>query len=121
MNSMNKRTDLNTHIERTLNSLDGIQRAEPGAWFYNRVAARLNREETSAWSVIARFLARPAVTVCGIVTVLVINLVLLVQPVPDTFIQEMASGARPADSSLNEPEYVMANNSSFDSENLLQP
>jgi len=71
--------DLNQRIEDTLNSIDGLQKAEVPAFFYTRVHARLERKlamPQNTWMPV-----RKPVWVIGILTVLLVaNVFLIASP-----------------------------------------
>lgn len=67
---MNKKEE---HIETIMNSLDGIQRATPGPFFFTRVSARLQREQKSSWQTLARLVARPAIAISGLCLIVLLN------------------------------------------------
>ena len=76
---MNKETDFGKRADKTLESLDGIQRAEPQPYFFTRLKARLEREDKSIWEMIGSLLARPAIAVVGLCLILALNVIILVQ------------------------------------------
>lgn len=105
--------NIEKRIDQTLNSLDGIQRAEPQPWLYARIMKRLHREEDkTAWGAIGSFLARPAVAIAGLCFILVLNGFLL-------FKEEKESQAIVSEQMV-ESESLMASSSSFEYENLVQ-
>jgi hypothetical protein len=59
--------------ESILNSLDGLQKASPGAFFYTRVQARLQKEETGFLGKIALFLTRPTVALAMLCLIFLLN------------------------------------------------
>src|SRR5438128_1299417 len=67
-------SSIHNKVEQTLNSLENIQRAEPGPFFYTRLMARMSRVETG-WEKFSGFIARPAVALAGILMVILINIV----------------------------------------------
>ena len=71
---MNKKLDLENRVNATLNSLDHVQRATPGPFFFTRVQARLNKEEKSSWEQIGSFIGRPQIAFAGLCLVIVLNL-----------------------------------------------
>ena len=74
---MQEKENIDDRVERALNSLDGTQRAQPSPWLYNRVLARMRKEEKSAWTQVGDFLARPAIAFGGLFIVLAINIIFL--------------------------------------------
>ncbi len=59
--------------ENILNSLDGLQKASPGAFFYTRVCARLQKEETGFWGKLALFLTKPTVALATLCLIFLLN------------------------------------------------
>jgi hypothetical protein len=114
---MEQKNTIDGKIERALESFDGLQRATPQPWFYTRVKARLQREEKTVWESIGSFLSKPAVALAALTTILVVNVFILTK---QNHLQETAPVAgqslQPTDS-----ESIIASNSSFDYENLVQP
>lgn len=76
---MNKDKEIERKVEAALNSFEGIQPASPGAFFYTRVHARLYRSEKNIWDSIGMLIARPAVAVTVICTILLMNVLVLFQ------------------------------------------
>ena len=70
---MNNKQQIQQEVEKTLNSLDNIQRAESNPFLYTRIKAALQKEERSAWGKAIGFMARPVVAVATIFLVLLIN------------------------------------------------
>lgn len=57
---MAKKQFTDSELESILNSLDGIQKAEPAQFFYTRLSARMQREEQSALARVIKYITRPA-------------------------------------------------------------
>lgn len=93
------------NIDAVLDSLEGIERATPGAFFFTRVSARLQHEQKSPWQEMARLIARPAVAISGLCLVLLINVWVVV-----TGSEEQAS--------IQNPEMVLADEYAVTSSNL---
>ena len=74
---MNRQPDFKKKADQTLESLEGIQRAEPQPYFFTRVKARLERDEKNIWEVTGAFLARPAIAFSGLCLILAINVFIL--------------------------------------------
>ena len=62
-----------------MNSLDGMQSATPGPFFFTRVQARLHRAEKSPWEAASAFLARPVVAIAIVCLVILMNTVAVLQ------------------------------------------
>jgi len=112
---MNERHDIEQRIDRALESLDGLQRAQPAPWFYTRLRARLERNEpVTVWERMGSFLSRPAVVVAGLCVILVANAtILLKQPAAPAAPNTVAQSE-----TVVESESLIASSSSFDYENF---
>lgn len=76
---MKRHGDIESKIEETLSSLDGIQKAGPGHFFFTRVKARLENEPRSGWDIITGFLAKPIVAGAIVAVVIATNLIAVYQ------------------------------------------
>lgn len=76
---MNKEKELDKKVEAALNSLEGIQHASPGAFFYTRVQARLHKSEKNIWDHISILIARPAIAITVVCMILLMNMLVLFQ------------------------------------------
>jgi len=70
---MNKKIDIQTKVEQAMQSLDGMQSATPGAFFFTRVQGRLSRVDKNVWERVSAFIARPAVAFSLIFLVILMN------------------------------------------------
>lgn len=61
-----------SRAEKTLNSLNGIQRAPANPFLYTRVKARLD-EQRGFWAKAARFLGQPALAFSASILFIAIN------------------------------------------------
>jgi hypothetical protein len=111
---MNKQQDMTNKVNEALESLDGIQRAEPAPWFFTRVKARLERDERNVWETAGRFLARPAVTIAGLFFILTLNVFILVKRDATATTGAFATTT----SQAPEDENILVAANSFDYENL---
>lgn len=101
-------------IEDALNSLDGIQRAEPQPFFYTRVIGRLQREERTVWETMGSFISRPVVVIAGLCLILVMNgFILMNQDNTATNPSQAATEQINTDN-----DYILASSSSFDYANI---
>lgn len=83
---MKKEQNISQEIESTLSSLDGVQRAEPGDFFFTRLQARMQRSGAAdAWERFIAIVTRPSVAIAGVVLVLAVNTIMFVQlkPAPE--------------------------------------
>jgi hypothetical protein len=114
---MKQKQDIERRVDQTLDSLDGLQRAEPAPWLYARIQARLQREEKSPWATISGFLAKPIVAFAGLCLILAVNVFFLVSEPKETAPVSIAG----QNETMPESESIIASNSSFEYENLVQP
>lgn len=71
---MNKRRDIDQEIERTLASLDGVERAQPDDFFFTRLRARMQRmEPADGWERFIGLMTRPAIAITAIALILGLN------------------------------------------------
>ena len=115
---MEQGRDINRMSEKALNSIDGIQRAEPEAWFFSRVKAKLTRDDKTSWAVISSYLSKPSVAIAGLCLVLALNVAFLVgqkAKAPER------SYSQAEQQLVSDNESIIASSSSFEYENLLQP
>jgi hypothetical protein len=115
---MNKQPDLNKKVDETLNSLDGIQRAEPQPFFYTRLMGRMQRNEKPLWETIGSFLSKPAVAMACLCVILAFNAFILFKQGTETNITAQPDLSK--ETLVTDNEYILASNSSFDYENLDQ-
>lgn len=114
---MHMKQNIQQKVEDTLNSLDGIQGAEPTPFFYTRLRTRMQSGERSVWVRMGSFIGKPAVVIAGLCMVLIFNAVLLIrQEITPTRSMPVVSST----DLVTDNEYVLATNSSFDYENLDQ-
>jgi hypothetical protein len=113
---MKMKNEIQNKVQQALDSLDGIQRAEPQPYFYTRVIGRLQRNEKTVWETMGSFMARPVVAVAGLCLILVLNAVILLRQ--DT--QTTTSSPVAIDQLVTDNEYILASSSSFDYENFDQ-
>lgn len=76
---MDKNTAIKNKVEAALNSLDGIQSASPGPFFYTRVQAKFHTEDKNVWNRVSILVARPAIAVTVVCLILLMNILVLVQ------------------------------------------
>ncbi len=98
-----------------MNSLDGMQGASPGPFFFTRVQARLQQQTSSGWESVTSFITRPAVALAGVCLVILLNAVAFYLR-PDSVSPVAASIAQ------SEPGYAdeygsLANNFLYDENN----
>ena len=116
---MNKHHDTNKRVEEALNSLDGIQKAEPQPYFFTRLTGRLQRNEKTPWELMGSFLARPVVVIASLCFILVFNSFILFRQ--DSGVRNTPSIAgQQTEQVITDNEYILASSSSFDYENFYQ-
>ena len=67
------KNEIDNRIEKTLESLDGIQRASPGPFFFTRLYVRMNRQTRNFWEEMGSFLAKPVVALAGLAVIVFLN------------------------------------------------
>ena len=115
---MKQKIDLEQKVEKTLNSLDGIQRATPQPWLFSRIKVKLmQQDDKTVWGVIGSFLSKPVVAIAGLCLILMMNGYLLFNQQKEASSVILIS----QNEELLDSESLMASSSSFDYETLLQP
>ncbi len=112
------REELNSRVDKTLESLDNIERASPGPYFFTRLEARMNRGANQArnfWERSGSFLAKPVVALGGVLVIAMINLTLIFSAKDDSInnITEPEQSQYAAND-----EYVQLTNSAYEIENI---
>ena len=115
---MKQKIDIEQRVEKTLNSLDGIQRASPQPWLFSRIKGKMmQQDDKSVWGTIGSLLSKPVIAIAGLCLILMMNGYLLFNQYKEPSSAILISqNDEPLDS-----EPLMASSSSFDYENLLQP
>jgi len=98
-------------LQKAMDSLEGIQRATPGEFFYTRLRARMLRKEQSFWETSGNLLSRPAIVIGGLCLVLLMNTLAIFDQS-----SKLATTNDPGELSLVE-EYTIASNTLLDYEN----
>jgi len=87
-------------VQETLNSLDGVQKAGPGPFFFTRVQAQLQRQRGSGWERAVSFITRPSIALTGLCLIILLNaMAFYFQPAG-------GSGALAVSAAGNEPGYA---------------
>ena len=76
---MKKQEHIENQIDRALNSLEGIQRAEANPYLYTRIKARLDGKEGAFWNVAANFLTRPVAVMATFLFLVIMNITFIVE------------------------------------------
>ena len=105
---MNNKNPIQEEIEKTLNSLNGIQRAAANPYLFTRIKARLEGEEKSFWGRALTFLSRPSVAVPAIVLTILINTAVF-------FEFRSERGQVPQDEEAFASEYNLSDNTIYES------
>lgn len=112
---MNKQSDIGRKVDKTLESLERIQKAEPMPFFYTRVRARLERYEKNVWEALGSLLSRPVVAFAGLFFILGLNAFILFKK--DT--EKLPSNFALQNGQLPVEEYILTvASNSYDYENL---
>ena len=70
---MEKLPTIQNEVELTLNSLNGMQRAEASPFFFTRLTAKMEASPLSFWTRAMAFLSQPAVSLSLLLFFLVLN------------------------------------------------
>ncbi|MES2517088.1 MAG: hypothetical protein V4585_03205 [Bacteroidota bacterium] len=70
---MDNLPNIETKIEQTINALEGIQSAEPKAYFYTRLHARMERELLTTKTVLG-WQFKPIYALSAVAVILIINI-----------------------------------------------
>jgi hypothetical protein len=65
--------DNHEKINAIMTSLDGMEQAAPGPFFYTRVRARMQQENTTALSGLVAFFSRPVVAMSVLALIFLMN------------------------------------------------
>ena len=64
-------------VEKTLNSLDGVQRAVANPYLFTRIRAAVRNDEKGFWGKALTFVSRPSVAVPAVVLTILVNTAIL--------------------------------------------
>jgi hypothetical protein len=68
---MLNKENIQSEIDKTLESLNGVSRAEANPFLFTRIKARMQRQ--NAWEKITSFISRPAIAIAALILVMAIN------------------------------------------------
>lgn len=69
---MTSKEKIQQEIEETLQSLDGIKRAETNPFLFTRIQARMHKK-ANGWEEIFSFISKPAIAIAIVVLVMAVN------------------------------------------------
>ena len=84
---MSKKLNTDKLVNETMDSLDGMQKASPGHFFFTRVQARLNNTNKDVWERTLSFISRPAVVMATVIMILLIDVIALTNSEPSDNMQ----------------------------------
>jgi hypothetical protein len=70
---MKNKDQIQQEVEKTMASLDTLQRAAANPFLFTRITAALKKDEKSAWGLAIGFMGRPVVAIATILLILMIN------------------------------------------------
>lgn len=76
---MNRRFTIEEQVEKTLASLDRVERAKANPFLYTRIKARLENLDTGYWTNVANILNRPAIAFATLIIVILMNAAIFLQ------------------------------------------
>ena len=106
---MKNKGHIQQEVDKTLSSLDGVERATPDPFLFTRVMASLKRDEKNFWSSALAFLSRPTVAFAMIVIAILVNAVIYYQS------RSESSQSIPEGEQLFANEYNLTANTIYDS------
>ena len=107
---MNKE-NIKHEIENTLQSLDGIKRAEANPFLFTRIKARMQKQ--SGWENLISFISKPAVALAVLIIVMAINGLTLFNTPADN----SNTGNESFATTDLDDEYSLASTTNYDYEN----
>ena len=81
---MKNKQQIQQEVDKTLESLDSLQKATANPYLFTRIKARLEREERSFWSWAIAFISRPSVAIIAIVVATTINAIVFFESRSET-------------------------------------
>lgn len=70
---MLNKNDIEKLVNETLDSLDGIQKAEPRPFLFTRIMARMNQKEETIWEKTASLVSKPIIAFATVVLFIAFN------------------------------------------------
>jgi hypothetical protein len=107
---MKSKEHIQNEVERTLNSLDGMQRAASNPYLFTRVKARIEKDEKNFWTSAIAFMSRPAVAFTTILIALFINAAVFYESRSEQPSQSASEGEQ-----LFASDYNLSDNTIYDS------
>ena len=109
---MTSKEKIQQEIERTLESLDSVKRAQANPFLFTRIKARMNKK-ANGWEGVFSFISRPAIAIAILLLVMAVNGWALWGGSGKTIIDGNAAGSELAN------EYnVVASVNNYDYENM---
>ena len=109
---MTSKEKIQQEIERTLESLDSVKRAQANPFLFTRIKARMNKK-ANGWEGVFSFISRPAIAIAILLLVMAVNGWALWGGPGKTIVDGNASGSELAN------EYnVVASVNNYDYENM---
>ena len=71
---MNKMTDIQKSVEEAMDSILNIAQATPQPFFYTRLIARIEKQESNGWEKMSSLVSRPAFAFITVFMVLLLNI-----------------------------------------------
>ncbi len=107
---------IQNEISRTLQSLEGVERAKANPFLFTRIKAKMQREE-NGWGKIGSFISKPLVAIAILVLVMAVNAWSVINSgTNDTLTSENNNIAI---SDITNEDDVVASADTYDYENLI--
>ena len=107
---MTDKENIQHEVERTLQSLDGIRRAEANPFLFTRIKARMQKDR--GWENVISFISKPAVAFAALIIIMAINGWALFSPANNNVTDDESIAV--ADFNT---EYNLASTTNYDYEN----
>jgi hypothetical protein len=111
---MTQKEKIQEEIERTLQSLNSVKRAEANPFLFTRIKARMNKK-SSGWESVFSFLNKPAIAIAILLIVMAVNGWALLGSSKPT---EIAGGVNDNASELANEYNTVASVNNYDYENM---
>lgn len=118
---MTQNEKIQQEIERTLQSLDNVNRAEANPFLFTRIKARMTRQQSGVWERTFSFLNRPLIAMAVLVLIMAVNGWSFFGSSPSTIISPTGPGMSTANVDLPEFENEyrsIISTDSYDYENI---
>ena len=79
LGQMKNKQQIEQEVNKTLDSLAGVQRAAANPYLFTRIKARMQKEDRSFWEQATRVITRPVIAIAAVLLIIVVNLTVFFQ------------------------------------------